>query len=265
MKLGIALLVPCALFAQMHDNRDQELSCQSGNRYGNGRRTHRCDLREQTVASTGRLAVDPGQNGGVTIKGWLRNDVLVRSRVDVWEDSDSKASAVMGEVKIQGGNGNVSTTGPSNFWHGGWSVSFEIFVPRKTSVTARAFNGGVRVLDIEGSMDLKTNNGGVQLERIAGDVYARTTNGGVHADLTGSRWQGRQLDLETTNGGITLSLPANYSAQIEAGTVNGRVASEFPMTVSGWLSRRRLEGKIGSGGPLIRLSTINGGINLRRG
>jgi hypothetical protein len=31
--------------------------------------TH-CEMREQTVAFAGRLTVDPGMNGGVTIKGW---------------------------------------------------------------------------------------------------------------------------------------------------------------------------------------------------
>ena len=38
-------------------------------------------MREQTIAYGGRLTVDGGNNGGVSIKGWDNASVLVRSKV----------------------------------------------------------------------------------------------------------------------------------------------------------------------------------------
>ncbi|MFN7979262.1 MAG: hypothetical protein U0P30_14090 [Vicinamibacterales bacterium] len=43
-------------------------------------------------------------------------------------------------------------------------------------------------------------------------MEGRTTNGGVQVRLGGSRWDGAGLSLETTNGGVTLRVPRDYSA-----------------------------------------------------
>ena len=265
MKLSIAfsLLIPLMAFAQMRDNRDKELGCQSwgGDRW---REVHHCDLREQTLASTGSLTADASRYGGIVLKGWSRNDILVRSRIDVWADTDTEANTLMSEIRVEAANGSISATGPENGDQHGWSVSYEIFVPQKSAVNVTANNGGIRVSDVDGAIHVQTKNGGVSLARVAGEVSGGTKNGGVMVELAGSRWQGKQLDLETKNGGVVVSMPQNYSAHVQAETVHGRVSSDFPITVSGWIRRQNLEGNIGSGGALIHVSTVNGGIVLRR-
>lgn len=269
MKIAaIALLASLSLLGQMRDNRDKDLTCQDYNYRGGWRfnrfEAHHCEIREQTVPANGRISVDPGRNGGVTVKGWTRNDMLVRSRIDAWARRDSDATTLMNEVHVDVSNGSVTSSGPSNWDDQGWSVSYEIFVPRKTGVEARAVNGGVSVSDVEGTMHLETTNGGINLSRVAGDVSGETKNGGVNVELDGNTWRGRQLDVETRNGGVTVSVPSNYSARVEAETVNGRVSSDLPVTVRGWIRRQSLDGTIGSGGPLIHVSTVNGGVVLRR-
>ena len=46
--------------------------------------------------------------------------------------------------------------------------------------------------------------------------------------------------------------------------MNGDIETDFPLTVTGKISRRKLEGTIGGGGRLLELSTVNGGIELRK-
>jgi hypothetical protein len=265
--LVIAVTIPLAVFGQMRDNRDKELTCQySGSERGGGdwRQVHHCDIREQTFAAPGHIKADPGRNGGVTVKGWLRNDVLVRSRVDVWADSDTDANVVMSQIRIDSSSGVILATGPADAGHRGWAVSYEIFVPRLSAVDVTAYNGGISVSDIDGVMHLETTNGGINIARVAGDVSGTTRNGGLHVELTGATWQGRQLDLNTRNGGVAVSMPDGYSAHIQVETVNGGVYSDVPMTVTGRIRRQIVDGKVGSGGPLIRVSTVNGGISLKR-
>lgn len=204
MKLVIAVLIPLAVLcqmsdAQMRDNRDKQLTCD-----GSGYRSQirRCDVREQSFASTGHITADPGRNGGVTVKDWLRNDVLVRSRVEVWADSDAEAGTLIGQIRVDASGGVISAAGPGEEGHRGWSVSYEIFVPRISDVSVRAFNGGIHASDVGGVLHLETTNGAIHLARAAGDVTGVTTNGAVHAELMGSAWRGRQLDLSTTNGGV---------------------------------------------------------------
>ena len=63
---------------------------------------------------------------------------------------------------------------------------------------------------------------------MSGDVHGRTSNGGVDVDLDGATWQGEGLDVETSNGGVRLRMPEQYSARLEAGTVNGGINVDFP-------------------------------------
>jgi DUF4097 and DUF4098 domain-containing protein YvlB len=66
------------------------------------------------------------------------------------------------------------------------------------------------------------------------------------------------------NGGITIYLPSDFSAEVEAQTVNGDIETDFPLTVSGRFGMRRIRGTIGAGGRRIELETVNGSIRLRR-
>jgi DUF4097 and DUF4098 domain-containing protein YvlB len=82
--------------------------------------------------------------------------------------------------------------------------------------------------------------------------------------LAGTRWDGEGLDVETTNGGIDVTVPEGYSARFETGTVNGGIDIDFPVTVQGRVGRR-MTTTLGDGGPTIRAVTTNGGVKIRRG
>jgi DUF4097 and DUF4098 domain-containing protein YvlB len=112
-------------------------------------------------------------------------------------------------------------------------------------------------------VELATTNGGVKLSRMAGDVEGRTTNGGIDVDLDGTGWNGSGLDLQTTNGGVKLMVPAHYNAHLETGTTNGGVKIDFPVTVQGTIGRD-FSTDLGSGGATVRVRTSNGGVRITR-
>jgi DUF4097 and DUF4098 domain-containing protein YvlB len=143
------------------------------------------------------------------------------------------------------------------------SVSYEIFVPRHTDLSLEASNGGIAIADVNGRMEFTALNGGVVLKRVAGDVHGSTTNGGLMIELSGDRWDGETLDVKTTNGGIVLAVPDNYSAHLETSTVNGNLSIDFPVTVQGRITRE-LAVNLGAGGPTVRAVTTNGGIKIKR-
>jgi DUF4097 and DUF4098 domain-containing protein YvlB len=101
------------------------------------------------------------------------------------------------------------------------------------------------------------------LKRVGGAVHGSTTNGGLVIELTGDRWDGESLDVSTTNGGIVMSVPENYSAQLQTGTVNGSVSVDFPVTVQGRLTKQ-IALNLGSGGAMVKAMTTNGGVHLKR-
>jgi DUF4097 and DUF4098 domain-containing protein YvlB len=236
-----------------------------GNNYDRERQRS-CEIREQTIPAVGRLTVDPDKNGGITVKGWLRNDVSIRSRVETWARSVGEASALAGLVHVDAAAGQIKASGPDSQRDASWSVSYEIFVPQTTDLSMTTFNGGISLSDVRGHIDFATKNGGVHLTRVAGDVTGQTQNGGIQVELTGRTWEGGKLEASTANGGVTIAMPENYSAHIQTGTVNGAVDSDFPVsvTVQGRIRPQNLDFNVGSGGPLIHVGTTNGAVKLRK-
>ena len=264
----ITLAIP-APAQQLRDNRDKQLSCDSNDNYG-GRRSRLCDVRELTLGPSSRLEIEPGRNGGVTVRGWSQNSILVRARVEAWADSDSEARSVASQVRVEAAGGRIRGTGPDLNglfnWNEdrNWAVSFEVFTPFNTDLTIDSHNGGITISDVRGQIDVETHNGGLRMTRVAGDIRGQSHNGGIQADIDGNTSDIRQIDLSTHNGAITLSVPSSFGARVETQTHHGRLESDFPITVRGRLDGGDMNFNIGAGGPLVRLGTHNGGIRLRR-
>lgn len=242
----------------------------SWNNYDNGEKVSFKEVREATVAAPGSLNVDGGRNGGISVKGENRTDILVRSCVSAWAGSEDEARSVVQSVRIDTA-GTIKADGPENGDRSNWSVSFEILVPRSTNLGLKAINGGIGIRSVDGNIQFETSNGGVSLADLAGDVRGRTTNGGLNVSLTGNSWKGAGLDVSTTNGGVKLSVPENYSANFETGTTNGGFKSDVPtLTVQtedndGWTRAKRIRASMNGGGANIRVMTTNGGIKINSG
>ena len=234
------------------------------NSYGDRDDERFCEVRESTMPA-GPLNVDAGNNGGISIEGWDRNEIRVRAVVQASAPTAAEARALAGQVQVQAGGGRVYATGPDNTRREWWSVSYKINVPNKNDLDLRASNGGITILGVSGNMRFDTTNGGVKLQDVGGRVNGTTRNGGLNVTLSGNRWDGEGLDVETSNGGVTMTIPDGYNAELETRTVNGGLRIDFPITVQGELtSRRGISTTLGSGGPLIRARTTNGGVNIRR-
>ena len=224
-----------------------------------------CNLTEMTIAAPGgTLFIDGRLNGGITVFGSTRRDILVRAKISANARSRARAEALAEEVKIRTDGGRVYPEGPDSRNGEWWSVEFEVEVPSRVDLDLRARNGGIAVTDVTGTLRMETQNGGIHLESVNGDVVAETTNGGLHVDLDGDGWVGKGLDATTTNGGVHLQISVGYSAHLETGTVNGGVDIDFPVTVRGKIGRR-ITTDLGKGGPTVRVITTNGGVDVRRG
>lgn len=239
-----------------------------GNNWSSGDKFSASDLREMTVASSGSLNVDSGKNGGISVKGEDRGDVLVRACVQAWGTSEEAARGTLAGVKINTG-GEIKADGPTGDPQ--WSVSYQILVPRSTSVNLKAHNGGISLSSVDGTASFETTNGGIHISNVSGNVKGRTTNGGVHAELSGTSWKGSGLDLQTTNGGVNLVMPRNYAATVETGTVNGGFKSDIPaLTIQedtkgeewGRQRSKKIVSTLNGGGAPIRVITTNGGVKI---
>ena len=264
---AFALLVMVGMasnaFAQRRNNsfgRSADDWCSNA---GDGDGETFCEVREATIGASGPLQIDASPNGGISVRGWDRGDAMVRARIVAHGETKADARRIASEVRLDT-SGGVRADGPraDHDRDEGWSVSFEVSVPKNAMLTLTANNGGIVIEDFGGTASFHTKNGGVSLRGVAGDIKGETTNGGVNVELAGDRWDGAGLDVTTRNGGINIRMPEHYSAELEVGTTHGRLSIGVPITVQGTIGRS-LTTVLGAGGARVRAVTTNGGVSVR--
>lgn len=256
---GLLLTTP-GLTAQSAPVRvDEDTECH----WNNGDRDRYCEEREYRLDARSELTVDAGANGGIDVTGWDRDEIRVIARVQA-SSRDGDARQLAQSIQIRTGS-TIEADGPRTRGRdGGWAVSFEIMVPVATALRLHATNGGIGLKGLAGDVNARTTNGGIRVAGGAGRVRGETTNGGIRLELTGRTWDGAGAELRTTNGGVQIRVPDDYSAELETGTVNGGMQLEIPVVVQGRIDRT-IRTELGGGGPLIRATTKNGGVVVRRG
>lgn len=256
--LFLAISIPNPVAAQAQPVRvSEDVECGSDR----SDRERYCEEREYSLAARPDLTVDTGQNGGIQVNGWDRDEIRLIARIQASSrDGDPRALARAVEVRT---GATVEAAGPRPGGRNSWAASFELMVPRATALRLRASNGGIALHDLTGDIAARTTNGGISVVGGAGRLQGETTNGGLRLDLTGRTWNGAGVDLRTTNGGVQVRVPEDYSAELEIGTVNGGMQLDIPTTVQGRLDRT-IRTRLGAGGPLIRATTTNGGVVVRR-
>lgn len=184
--------------------------------------------------------------------------------------------------RIVSSNGSIhalDVEGPARLRTSNGSVRAENL---RGTLDVQTSNGGIEVQNLEGSASLHTSNGRVRAEDVRGSLEADTSNGGIHVrllkpeagrpikletsngaiELTMENLNQNEIRASTSNGGITVRLPEHIGASLNATASNSSISTEFEVATHGALEKHHLEGKIGSGGPMIDLSTSNGGIRL---
>ena len=259
----IAALVAVAGISVLAQKKEGTLTCRDSGWYSD-KLEGNCEIREQTLAMSGSpIAIDGRQNGGISVKGWDQNQVLVRARVQTGAPTAAEAADLARQIRIETSGAKIFASGPENRRNYHWDVSYEVFVPRRADLSLETHNGGISISEVNGKIDFSALNGGVVLRKVGGAVRGSTTNGGLVVELSGDRWDGETLDVRTTNGGIVMSIPENYSAKLETGTVNGGINVDFPVTVQGNINKQ-LAVNLGSGGATVKAMTTNGGVRVKR-
>jgi hypothetical protein len=215
---------------------------------------------------SGAVSVQPSSNDHVQIvatKSWRRGDpsrVRIESRTS--RDGSILVCAYWTENATCDENG-YSSHGERRGRDDDVAVDFEVRVPRGVKVGAWSVNGGVSVDGATSEVQAGSVNGNVDATSTGGPVEGSTVNGNVHARM-GRLGNAEDLSFSSVNGNVVAEFGEDVDANIELSTVNGRFQTDWPVTVSGRLDPRHLRATLGKGGRRIRLSTVNGNVELRK-
>lgn len=187
------------------------------------------------------------------------------------------------------------------------SVSLIVTAPRKITVNARTGDGSITADDLSGTVELNSGDGSIRTRRVEGDLRVRTGDGSISVTDAAGRvaadsgdgsveLSGRfdaldvrtgdgsvRLDVldgsalktnwsvNTGDGSISVRLPRNLDAELDAHTGDGgvhadglAVSAEREPDSRGRENRDSLRAQIGKGGRTLRLNSGDGSINISR-
>jgi len=180
------------------------------------------------------------------------------------------------------------------------SVRVVLQVPKRADLDVRTGDGSVDVQPVSGRLSISTGDGSITVDGLQGEIQLHTGDGSIRATGLGGqlkadtgdghmnvRGRFELLDLSTGDGGIeavveagskvasawslrsgdggiTVQLPEDLGAELDAHTGDGQIVLDKPVTVSGTIGRSSVKGTLGAGGPPLRIHTGDGSIRLRR-
>jgi Putative adhesin len=235
---------------------------------------HASDRRQYTeefhqtypLAAGGRIELD-NINGAVHITAWDRNEV----KVDAVKYAGTKERLDEAKIEVEAGSDSVSirTKYPNHdrTFNGGWNdpagVEYTLMVPRAARLDEiKLINGQLDIHGVAAEVRASCINGRMLAEGLQGRVKLETINGRMEAHF--DRLANSPVELSSVNGSIELILPSDAKAELEASTVSGGIDDDFGLHVRHHrFVGHDLRGELGGGGTRIRLSNVNGRIEIR--
>lgn len=180
------------------------------------------------------------------------------------------------------------------------SARLVVFTPREANIHARTGDGSIRLEGVTGRIDLRTGDGSIRVADTSGDLRLHTGDGSVTVEraegtldldtgdggvsVTGKLTAVKMhtgdgsivyraepgtvmteaWDITTGDGGISLYLPPDFAADLDARTGDGSISNDLAMasTETSNENRRVVRGRLGAGGRTLRVRTGDGSIKL---
>lgn len=216
-----------------------------------------------TIGSSG-VTIEQSQNGNsvdVRVRtphfhwglwgssGTVRVDVRVPRclNLDVnTGDGNVSAEPVSGNIRIVTGDGNITANG----LHG--------------QVYLHSGDGRIDSSGMDGALQVDTGDGHITIDGRFDSLQAQTGDGSIDASAAAGSKVADGWALHSGDGRITLRVPGDLNAELDAHTGDGSVSVDVPITVSGTLNGSSVRGRLNAGGGLLKISSGDGSIHIER-
>jgi DUF4097 and DUF4098 domain-containing protein YvlB len=244
-------------------------------------------------------------DGTIEIRSWDSPDVLIEIEKrgptkEALEALEVKVDQSGDTIELEVKKPRSETFHGFSF-HQSPSARLVVSLPRRSDIRARSGDGSIRIERVNGRIELHTGDGTIRGNEVGGQISMNTGDGSIAVDgaegrldvdtgdgavnvtgkLSGLRAHtgdgsivfraepGTSMnddwEITTGDGGVSLYLPSDFSAEIDAHTGDGSIRNDLTVksAVGGEVSRRTVRGRLGEGGRRLRVRTGDGSIYLR--
>ena len=217
----------------------------------------------------------------IEVIGEDREDAMFEVTV---ADGDRKIVTPSGTQSLKGGGYSIEIEEDDN------EISFDMDwrvnkvtviarIPRNADVELQTVNDGeIIVSNLIGNLELYNTNGPITARNISGSVIAESVNDTIDLGFV-SFDPDNASSMESINGDLILGLPEGVGVTTQLDTSQGEIYSDFEVEVqpSEQVVEREdydegvsiyiesvIVAKINGGGPIVRMKSLQGDINIRK-
>jgi DUF4097 and DUF4098 domain-containing protein YvlB len=219
------------------------------------------------LSPNGRVELN-NLSGPVHITGWDRNEVKVDAVKRAWKQERMDETRI--EINSQPDSIYIHTEYPGhdhNFTDDSHdnpaSVEYTLTVPRHARLDEiKLVNGSLDIQDVAGDVRANSVNGKLHVQNLQGRTELNTVNGELDASVS---QMPSAVDLSAVNGTLRLTLPSDAKADLKASTLSGEISNNFGLPVHHHqFVGHSLNAELGGGGAHVKLSNVNGKIEILR-
>lgn len=258
--------------------------------------------KEYTLEKNGTVTIE-NLSGSITVQAWKTNKVMVKA-VKKGTAQDLTTLAVTEKTITPT---NISLSSEQTKDGAGGTIEYQLIVPHTASLELSQHNGAITIQQVGGHINATTKNGAIDVQHTNntvkvssskgsinivepnGNVQATTVYGSINivdakksviANSESGSITARckevpataRVALTTQSGAITLHVPSETNADVQAKTKHGRIISNHLITLKpvttkldqhAWTQfKKEVHGTIGSGEASIVLNATNSSIKI---
>jgi len=246
----------------------------------------RTTYKTETVefGAGGTVTVVGAPDGSITVEGWQKNSVEITAEIEVQAATEADLAELarvngfiidddFGHIRItsvgthdKGFMKRAAKKFPKNLLAMPFKIDYKIKVPVYCDVNIDGGRGDLNLSNVEGMVRINYLESNAKLNLIGGTVVATVGKGDVQIVFPNRNWRGRSADIQLASGTMSVQLPLNLSANIDAkilrvGQIENALTVLKPRDRTKF-SEKSMTAKAGNGGAALSFTVGDGTLKL---
>jgi len=246
------------------------------------RTTYKTETVEFGVGGTVTIIGAPA--GSIFVEGWQKNAVEISAEVEMQAATEANLAEL---AKVNGfaiddsfGHVRITSVGthdknymkrvakkfPKNLLGLPFRIDYVIKIPVYSDLQINGGRGDLILSNVEGAIRINFLESNAKLNLIGGSVVATVGSGNVEVIIPNRSWRGRSADIQLASGTMTVQLPLNLNAHLDAkvlrvGQIENASTNLKPRDRTKF-TEKSISAKAGSGGAALSFMVGDGTLKL---
>lgn len=233
----------------------------------------------------GTVSIVGAPMGSIVVTGTSKNEIEISAVIEIQAASEADLailSAVttyltqesLGRVGILT-SGTHNKLGDKKLWKKfpknliglPFKIDYTVSVPRYCDLQIDAGKGDLVIKGVEGAIRVNALDSAAKIDLIGGGFVATFGAGDIEITMPDRSWRGGTIDAQLVSGTLSVHLPANLSAELDAtilksGQIENSFATFKPRVRTVPFTDRQIAAKAGNGGVSMKFSVGDGKLKL---